>query len=269
MNVFEVDGLTLGAVGDPYIVSSVDGWDSLATFDPGSTDGAGDGVHAGPARARDRQVRVDIGIRKSAPDVAAAEEALRVALSPRTDRSMPKLVRGRTRGPTKRGWYLPSSNPLSIPGNEANYVHDHVDLVATLWLPNPVLYSDAVVETVYAAAGVETLVNAGSASVLRSGAMSWTITAGGGGCVAPFLAHADQPGERWVLAEVLAPGAVVTVDWSRITRRGSSVRSATVQGPDGSPVATWPALRPGANDVQVGCQTGTVSAVVEHRSTWL
>lgn len=277
-NMIELDeSLVMGGSGDPYMVREIVGWEQGATFDVGSSPRSSDGQAPRAARARDRQVTITFGLRRGG-SVAEAVQALRVATSPPTDRTSRRLIRVRTRGVVRRALYMPASQPLTMPGDEADLAHDHVDGTVTLWLPDPVLYSDETTPVAFsvaspAAPSTQTVTNAGSLAAVGAGQptlgpWSLTLVAGGGGCANPWLGHVQHPGERWVLAESLGSGATITVGPDRVTRRNGTLRTGPVRGPSGCPVAVWPVLRPGAQQLRMGCSSGGFSATLLYRSTW-
>ena len=269
---WEVDGLMLGD-GTDLIVTGTDGLEGDATIAGDVTDRAADGVVAGPQRLRDRLVTLTIGLRPgTVADIEAALDDLRAKLAPQADRTGTRLLRWRHRGVTKRLHYLPSAgSSLSVPGGWQELVADHVTATARLWCPDPVAYADTPTATAVSGSSgspdVVSLANDGTLTAISAGAFTWALTAGSG-CSGLFVELVDHPGERWHLVEAVTSGDVVAVDERRVTTNDGVRRNATVKGPAGCPVATWPALRPGANDVRVGCTAGSFTGTLTHRSTW-
>lgn len=275
-NTIEVDGLVMGDTGDPYLLAEIDGWEDDAVYDLGSSRRASDGMAAEATRARDRQVTIRFGIRAGS-NVATAVDALRQVTAPPVDRSSAKVLRIRTRGVVRRALYRPASTPLILPGDEIALAHDHVDGEMRLWCPDPVRYSDTAATANFTVSGGGTdqqsvdnegtfaAVAAGSPSL---GAWSLTLTVASGGCTGPWLRHDGHTGEVWMLAESLGSGAVITVGPDRVTRRNGTLRSGYVVGPAGCPVAIWPVLRPGTQNLTMGAVTGGFTATLTYRSTW-
>lgn len=270
---WEVDGFNLGDAGVGIV--NTEGVEDSADLETASTDRWGDGSHSGQQRLTSRLVTLTLAV---SPDTDPdAEKALRIASAPLTDRFSRRLARfrHRTTDLTRRFLYEPApGRPLSIPG-DFNYLrYRHADnIVVRLKARDPILYADTPTVTAFVDGATHTIVNDGtigaqSVSSALLGAMSWSITAGGGGCVRPYVQHADFPGEMWLLNETLAAGATVTVDPARVTRIGVSVRRSTPVGPGASPIPRWPVLRPGDNDITMDCDSGSFTANLTTRSTW-
>jgi hypothetical protein len=266
---WELGGSLLGAA---FVMKETSGLEDDPTIGGDATERGVDGVVPGPLRRTDRVVTLRVGVRFTTVEATEdAIDAVRALVAPLADRTATRALRWRHRGVTKVLQYLPAKGEaLEVPGNWEALVVDYVTCTARLWCPNPDIYSDAVTSTAVSGSSgspvVVELTNAGTFTALAPGSFTWSITAGG--CTGLFVEHVDFPGERWELAESVGAGDVVTVDAARITRVDGVRRSSTVKGAAVSPVPTWPALRPGANDVRVGCSAGSFSGSLSHRSTW-
>lgn len=272
---WEIDGLLLGD-DTPYPVLDTKGLEDSATFAVDSTDRGTDGVVAGRQRLKDRQVELTIGFHGlTSAEVEEAVDALREKLSPQASRLGPgsRVLRWRHRGVTKRVTYTPGAGAsLRLPAGWRELVVDHIEATATMWCPDPVVYSDAFTATAVSASSgspdVIEVTNAGTLTAVSPGCMWWELTGGGSGYTGAYLEHVDFPGERWQLTDVAGAASVTTVDRARVTRRGGVLRSASVKGPNGLPIPVWPALRPGVNQLRFGCTAGSFTGTFWHRSTW-
>ncbi|WCO67869.1 hypothetical protein PO878_03915 [Iamia majanohamensis] len=268
---WELDGLLMGD-GTPYPVISAEGLEDLADTATEGMDRSDNGRTSGQSRMRDRAVTITLG-----PNYwsAAEKNALKAAVSPSVDGVTPKLLRWRPEGePTKRALVKPRGKPLDLPGDLSEWVYKSPRAFVNLTAPDPVVYSDATTATAFEVAGTSggadtvAVVNAGSLAATSPGCMTWTITAGASGCVWPYLRHSPNANEQWLLSESLTAGQVVTVTTGRVTYLGLTLKLATVKGPSGSPIPFWPVLRPGSNNIVMGCLDGGFTATLTHRSTW-
>ncbi len=103
--------------------------------------------------------------------------------------------------------------------------------------------------------------------VTRSG-RAWTLTiTAATNVVAPYVQIGSGPRVTWA-GYTLTAGATIVVDKDRHTRRGSlgldgRLRTGHAADPD------WPVFRPGvASTMTVGCQSGTLTAVLTARGTY-
>lgn len=290
---FELDGLAITAANGLAVLDS-SGFEDGADITQDMSENWGDGQSPGLVRVTDRAPSLTIGFHDSTTE--AQKDALRAVMSPRTNRTSPRVVRWRGRDGTvqRRMHYQPApGRALSIPGDYNHLVYGYADAVtARLHCADGTVYSDGYYddEDVWVDGPMETeipetdagdasdieIVNEGSLATTRGappgstlGTMQWSITAGPSGCTRPFVMHGDYPHEFWMLDEGLGPDAVVSVSWDRLTRRNTTVRYAEAVGPDGCPIPIWPALRPGSNTITVGCLTGSLAGgTFYHRSTW-
>lgn len=266
---WELDGLLMGH-GTTYKVVTHSGLEDSPTYEASAMDRTGDGQAGQRTFLRDRAVSLTLEL---ASPSNSQRDALRQAVHAPADRTTGKVLRWRHPGEvTKRVTVQPTGEPLSMPGDATNLMHNmptaKVNLVAT----DPVIYADAEVTTSFTVASAvthgQTVTNAGTLTALSPGSMWWQLTAAAGGCTNPFLRLSAFTDETWRYVGTLAEADVVTVGYDRVTRKALVIQSANVRGPDSSPVPVWPALRPGAQTVQMGCSTGGFTATLKHRSTW-
>jgi hypothetical protein len=275
-NQWEVDGLMLGD-GTPYIVLGNDGLEDAADIEASMSDRQGDGVSVNRLRLRDRAPQFELGMRNPTEEM---KDALRAVATRKADGVTPRLLRYRHRGVTKRMEYRPASGKaLSMPGTYEHLQDGHVEATLRLHCADPVIYSDALEEETFGvisggSGGEEGIVatNIGSLTATSAGSATlgtWSLSISSPfGCVNPYLRHDDFPGEVWQLAESFPPGGTGSIGYNRVTVRGGVVRSAGVKGPDGCPIPVWPCLRPGDNNLVMGCVSGSFTATFRYRSTW-
>lgn len=281
---WELDGLLMGE-GTPFVVKEVDGLESSAAHESSRGDRQGDGVIVNRLRMRDRLVELTVGLSAASLETAdletleAQKDALREVVYRRSDGVTPRLLRWRHAGVTKRIEYRPADgDPLYFPGTDAAIVYGQPVAKVRLHVADPNIYSDAYTDTSFTVSGggtdTKTVTNDGplcadprtGSSTL--GVWSLSITAGGSGCHAPYIEHVDFPGEKWLLNETFPASGTGTVGWDRVTRRGGVIRLANVRGGGASVVPTWLWLRPGDNDLRMGCQSGGFAATFRHRDTY-
>lgn len=281
---WDLAGLLMGD-GTPYDVQSpVDGLESAATHEHNATDRGGDGVSVNRVRMRDRLVEFTIVMTSASLSTEDLEElegwkdALRAAVSRMADGVTPRLLRWRHSGPTKRVEFRPASgNPLEMGGTIEHLVYGQATAVVRLHVSDPYIYSDELHTQAFSASSgapaTHTIVNAGTLATTAQGSATlgtWnlSVVAGGSGASNVYLKHADYPGETWLLAETFPASGTASVGYDRVTLRGGVRRSGGVKGANGSPVAGWPVLRPGDNDLEMGCASGSFSATFRWRDTW-
>lgn len=283
---WELDGLLLDATNG-FGVISTSGLEDGADVSLDQTQRWSDGTSTGNMRLTDRLVTLTLGI--TADTTEAQKDALRTVMSPKANRLAKRTLRFRHRAGTegsptltRRVDYVPAAGKaITVPGDRAHLTYGWSDAITLrLQVDDPYIYSDAYETTSVTTAtpGSPTeidVTNEGTTTAVVGappgtslGVYQWSITAGGSGCTWPFVRNKDFPGEFWYLAEDIGTGGVISVSWERLTRRNTTVRYATVKGPDGCPIPIWPALRPGLNTLEFGCFSGSITGTFYHRSTW-
>jgi hypothetical protein len=271
-STFELDGLLFDS---PVfcVMAPVDGLGS-ARVEADVQSRQGDGQVHPRYRLADRAITMRIGLTDPA---LSDKEALEAAMAPPVDRKTPKLLRWRLPNEvTKRTLVQPAQGvPLEWPGDEKALVYNQPEATLHLIAHDPVLYEDALTSVAFSVSGGGsdgfTATNDGALPATSPGrpelgTMAWTLTVSGS-CTNPYLRHTDVD-ETWKVLGSFGGGDVITVGYDRVTRVEGQVVTASVRGPGTCPVPLWPVLRPGANDLEVGCDSGGFSGTFSYRSTW-